>query len=137
MRSTFFILIIAVLSLSSWKSKSVSIVGEWYRIYDKSTPDSVRVYSTTEESSFKPKFTFKKNKKVIYSHCTDICGCMRHTYEGNWKRTNDSTYIIRYTKVNRGRGKMPMRRPKEYILTITKKTKDHLYFTYNAIEKTK
>tara|TARA_Y100000385_G_scaffold66288_1_gene65892 strand:+ start:435 stop:755 length:321 start_codon:yes stop_codon:yes gene_type:complete len=45
----------------------------------------------------------KKNGKVEFSSCTDVCGCLRVTYSGTWRWKNKNVLLINYDKVKRDR----------------------------------
>lgn len=76
--------------------QNVKITGKWY-YKTHNTFTSVK----KDIHAFARWYDFKNKSKVIFSTCTDICGCMRATYYGSWKWESDSTIAITYKQSKR------------------------------------
>ena len=96
---TLFCLLAFITGFSGGKKSNIS--GKWYY-------KSNGTYTTSQKDtrSLAHWYHFKKKSKILFSTCTDICGCMRTTYYGNWTWENDSTIAITYKRAKRFNNEM-------------------------------
>lgn len=92
-----------------------SIMGKWYH------SNQGKYYRSIDRADIARYYEFKAGNKIIFSSCTDMCGCMRKEWIGHYKWENDSIMIVNYTHIKGGYGgNLPEKNldPKEKKLKI-------------------
>lgn len=121
MRNILFIILL--LSFIGYGQKP-NIQGKWYHA------TTGHYYRSVDRKDIARSYEFKQGKKVEFSSCTDMCGCMRMTMAGTFKWENDSTILVTYTKRRRDRSTtfLPMKEKRVERLVIKKVNKGlHIY----------
>jgi len=102
-------------------SRSVNrpnVLGKWY--YQGGT-----YYKDADRKDVARWYEFKGGSEVVFSSCTDHCGCLRMTTAGNYEWENDSIIAVSWTKEKYWRAETfePLREVRQQRLKITEKGK--------------
>lgn len=107
----------------SHRQQTKKLKGKWIR-----TVGGEYVQNLKSPGAYPRWYEFQGNKRISFSSCTDMCGCIRRTDYGKYHWENDSVIAVTFTHFSkRSKHKMRMEEPKEELIQILFKGKNRIH----------